>query len=485
MTDVRRTSRLVAATLLLGACAADPPPVVPPGAGLQPPEHWHSELPDGSDADQIPDAWWRGFGDPQLDELVDRALVGNRDLRAALARLDAAVAAATIAGAGDELQADVGLNAQRTRRLFLGFPFGSGTEVPSNTVTTYGLSLNLSWEVDLWGRIRSGEAAALADVQAAAAEFAGAQLSLVAQTCKLWFAVVEARQQLDLAAATVAATQATENDVRDRFRRGVRPALDVWQATTNTKSAEANLLLRRDQLQSAIRSLQILVGDYPSGALDSGRQLPTALPAVPAGLPSQLLRRRPDLASAERRLAAAGCRVDAANAALYPRISLVASGGTQGLELQNLSDGDFRVWSLGANLLQPLLSGGALRAEVARNEAVAAEALANYGNSVLRAWFEVEVALAADRLLRERAAALNDAATAAASARDLARERWQIGITDFLAVADGQRQAFQAASAAITVERLRLDNRIDLFLALGGGFVAEPDNKMAHAAQKP
>ncbi|MBK8097337.1 MAG: efflux transporter outer membrane subunit [Planctomycetes bacterium] len=451
--------------LALGACAADPPPPVDVDLGIATPARWQSPTTDG----ELSDAWWQGFGDAALNEHIQHALAHNKDLVAAAMRLHSAAELAVIAGAGDELQADAGLTATRARRAFVGFPFGGGG-VLSNTSTTLGLSLNLSWEIDLWGRVRAGERAALAEVQATAADLHAAELSVVAQTCKAWFAVIEARQQLALAQATVASFVRTADDVRDRYRRGVRPALDAHLVDTNVANARAAVPARQDQLQRAIRQFEILTGRYPGGTTASSDTLPTALPAVPAGLPGELLQRRPDLAAAERRLAAAGCRIDQARASLYPRLSLTASGGTTSEKLEDLVDDDFRVWSLGANLLQPLLAGGSLRAEVRRQEATFGEALARYGSAVLRAFGEVESALAAEGLLAERQVALTAAAQHAGAASALAHERYLRGLAEALAVADTQRQSFAAESARIAAQRQQLDLRIDLFLALGGGF---------------
>jgi len=460
-------------TAALAACAGSPPPPIEDELPLEVPEAWGT-LDEASARDAaVRVDWWREFDDERLDQLVARGLEHNPSLQAAAARLDAAAAAHTIAGAPLLPALDANFNADRARRLFLGFPFGGGGGVPSTTTTQYGMSVGVRWELDVWGRLRSADAAALADQQAALRDLQGAQLSLAAQICRAFYAAVEAKQQLTLAEATAKALEETLVDVRDRFRRGVRPALEVHQAATNLANAEASTAQRRELLQRATRQLDLLVGRYPSGEAAVADALPGELPAVPAGLPSDLLQRRPDLRAAERRVAAAGCRVDAARAALYPQLALTASGGAQSLELEELVDTDFRVWSIGANLLQPLFQGGALRADVRRNEAARREALAGYQDAVLRAFGEVEDILTADAQLEDRLRALADAASHATQARDLARQRWQFGLTDFLAVADGQRQAFQAESARLTVSRQRIDNRIDLLLALGGGVIDE------------
>ncbi|MCR9245211.1 MAG: efflux transporter outer membrane subunit [bacterium] len=462
------------ALALVGCQATSPPPAQVDLEIDVPPEY--STTPIGADpaaeSATLADGWWREFGDPMLDSIIERALTDNRDLRAAAARVEAAAASRTIAGAGALPTVDFGTDANRARRIFVGFPFGGGG-VPSATATTYGLSLNLRWELDVWGRVAAAESAAIADLEAAAVDEQAARLSLVGQVCKAYFAAIEARQQLALARATATAFRATADDVGDRYRRGVRPATDVWLATTNLSTAEASIARRERQLQVAIRQLEVLAGSYPAGRAAIAGDLPAAMPAIPAALPGELLQRRPDLAAAERRLAAAGCRVDAARAALYPRLSLTASGGTTSDDLEDLIDHDFRVWSVGANLLQPLFQGGALQADVRRGEALAAEAVASYGSTVLRAFAEVENALAAESLLAREATSTTTAAERSRATYELARERWQLGLADFLLVADGQRQSFQAESQRLLVTRQRLDNRIDLVLALGGGYGAE------------
>lgn len=461
---------LTIATLLAAGCSTSPPSrdaAATPSVELPPHFLAAPTVVDG----ELGTDWWRQFGDPDLDAAIEAALAENRDLQASAARLEAALANATIAGAAALPQVDAGLDGSRARRLFLGFPFGGGG-VPSSTTTTFGATLNVRWEVDLWGRVRSGEQAAIAEAEATAIRHDAARLSLAAQTAKAYFATVEARQQLDLAVASTASIRSTTDDVRDRYRRGLRPALDAHLAETNLANAEASVALRREQLQRALRQLDLLCGRYPAAATTGAAVLPERLPTVPTRLPAELLQRRPDLAAAERTLAAAGCRVAAARAALYPRLSLTASAGTNSTEFEDLADEDFRVFSLGANLLQPLFAGGALRADVAQQQARQRAAIADYQQAVLAAFAEVENALGAATELDRRRLDLGRAARSAAAARDLARERWQQGLADFLAVADGQRQAFTAEANRIAVERQRLDNHIDLVLALGGGYVA-------------
>jgi NodT family efflux transporter outer membrane factor (OMF) lipoprotein len=198
--------------------------------------------------------------------------------------------------------------------------------------------------------------------------------------------------------------------------------------------------------------------------------LPDVEGAVPAGLPSELLERRPDLAAAERRLAATNMRVREAKSALFPRISLTASGGRTSSELEDLLSSQFNVWSLAGNLAQPLFQGGRLWANVQLNRARATEALEQYLQTVLQAFGEVETALAGERLLAEREATLRAATEQSIAARRLAEDRYRNGLEDFVTLLEAQRRALEAESQWITVRRMRIENRINLHLALGGGF---------------
>lgn len=457
-----RTLPLVA--MLAAACGTASPPRSTPADLPVPPQF---TTPAGGG--ELRDDWWTSFGDPELAALVAQALDHNQDLRAAAARFRGVIAARDSTAGALWPEIDAGFDAQRARRLFLGFPFGSGG-VPSSTATTFGLTLAVRWELDVWGRLRAGDAAALADAEAALADVAGAQQSLAAQVCRTWWQAIEANQQLALARATAATWRATADDVRERYRAGVRPALDVQLAVANLATAEAQVS-ERDELSLRIRrQLDVLVGSYPDAGRSFPAELPVDLPAIPAALPAELLHRRPDLVAAERRLAAAGCRVDAARAALWPRLSLTASGGTASQELTDLVDGEFRVFSIGANLLAPLFRGGALRADVARSEVRSEEAAAAYASATLRAFAEVEDLLAGDQQLAARHRSLTEAAAHARAAADLARARYQAGLIDFQAVADSQRQAYIAESARLTIARRRCEHRVDLFLSLGGGF---------------
>lgn len=460
---MKRLASTALAALLVAGCVSTPERSTPQTVPL--PETWTA----GADRGEIDDHWWTSFEDPGLESLIGRALEYNRDLRATAARLEQAAARARIAGADLRPSLSAGLDASRRRQVFVGFPI-PGDEVPSTTSTSLGLSLSASWEVDLWGRLRAGARAALADFEAAHADYAAARLSLAALTAKAWFGVVEARQQLELAEASAESFRRSAEQVRSRYESGVRPPVDLRLALTRLAEAEALVELRRGRLDAETRGLEVLVGDYPAGAIRSERELPPPPGPLRAGLPADLVARRPDLIAAERRLAAADQRLLEARRSLYPRLSLTASGGTVSDDLRDLLDGDFRVWTLVGNLVAPLFQGGRLRANVDLSAAGRDLALATYAQSVLDAFAEVETALAAEQTLAARESALAEAARQSGAAEALALDRYRSGLDDYIAVLQAQASTLSARSQWLAVRRARLENRIDLHVALGGGF---------------
>jgi len=473
--------------LALTSCVSAPPRESPE-LGITLPGQWTAAaraLDDADAADTSTDSvervadkktWWRDFRDPQLDALVLEAAAHNHDLDAASARVLASTALARISGADSLPQVGLGFDALRTRQNFIGFPVPGGGNVLTTRSTAFRLGLNVSWELDVWGRLRSRSSAALADVQATAADYAAVYLSLTGQVAELWFQILEISGQIELAQATLDAFLTTSTQVRDRYERGLRPSLDLRLALTNVSTAEAVLEQRRGQLDLVVRQLEVLLGRYPSaelevrGGADLIDSLPPAPASVPAELPAELLSRRPDLAAAERRLAASGARIKEARAALYPRISLTASGGTRSDDLGDLLDGKFSIWTLGANVLQPIFQGGRLIAGIDLAVAEQQEALAAYVQSALFAFAEVESSLAAEQFLARREVALRNAVEQAVAAQGLAEDRYSRGLDDFIPVLESQRTAFLRQSELLVVRRQRLDVRVSLHLALGGGF---------------
>lgn len=450
-----------------------PLPSQSPDIGLQVPATWSTGQ---VDRDPLDESWWFSFDDAVLSALVEEALTQNHNLQAAVARLDIAAARVRQSGADLYPQINGSLTGAKQRQNFIGFPFSGGaqtsgsSELLNSTFTRYELSARMSWEIDLWGRIRAARAAAFSDFEASQAELESAYLSIAARTAKAWFMVIEAKKQVRLATETVDTYLGTEKQVRDRVEAGVNPQVELKLAITNRSSAEALLEQRKTILERQVRQLEILLGRYPAGLIEANEDLPEIPGPVPTGLPSELLIRRLDIVAAEKKLAGARMRIDEARAALYPSISLTALGGTSSEQFSNLMSRDFAVWAISGDLTQPLFEGGRRLANIDIAKGEAKEALANYANTVLQAFSEVEITLKTENLLAEREKKLRVATAAAKIARQFSEDRYNQGIEDLIVLLEAQRRALENESQLIAVQRERLEARVDLHLALGGSF---------------
>jgi NodT family efflux transporter outer membrane factor (OMF) lipoprotein len=406
----------------------------------------------------------RDFGDAQLEALVNEAVSENFQLQAGLARLEQAMALARIEGADRFPSLSVTGGAQRSSSNNLADPpmrFRSDR---------YDLGAVASWELDLWGRVRAQALAGGADAAAAESDYRGLRLSVATAVAEAWFTAIEARQQEALALETVTSFEANLTTVEERFKRGLSPALDLRLTRANVAAARSTYNQRKRLADGAVRRLEVLAGRYPSGTLETPRILPELNAAVPAGLPSGILLRRPDLVSAEQRVASADYRLAESKRALLPSISLTARYGRASAELDDILKDSFDVWSLAGNLTAPLFQGGRLRANVDRSEARLSEALANYQDTALTAFREVESALVGEELLKEQLAAVLASAEESVGAQELAEERYERGLVDIITVLESQRRAFTARSNMLSVKNQLLQNRLSLYLALGGDF---------------
>ncbi len=416
-----------------------------------------------------PDRAWRAVvADDRLAALIEEALGRNRDLRAIAARVEAAGARARIAGADALPQVSATFSGARQRQSFIGLPIPGTSGVLSSTSNRYGASTDVSWEADLWGRVAARREAARADAGAAAEDLAAARLALAARVARAYWAATESTLQLSLAEETVESYARTRDAVRRRYEAGIAPALDLRLLGAQAADAEALVALRRAELEGLTRLLEVLLGRYPHGELESARDLPAVDDVLPDGAPASLIASRPDLRAAERRLRAADARLAEARASLYPSFRLTASGGTSSNELGDLLDGDFRIWSLIAGIAQPVFQGGRLRAAVDVADAGTRDALESFANRALLAFSEVETALAVDTHLAERERALAEADGQATAARRISEDQYAEGLSDVLVLLEARRRQLATRGQLLAVRRARLDNRIDLALALGG-----------------
>jgi multidrug efflux system outer membrane protein len=472
---MRRVLPAVLLSLLAG-CSAKSPSLVESKAELTAiaPPAWTASP--GWTSPSVDTAWELHFGDPTLARLIEEALAANPDLRAAAYRVGIAEADAAIAGA--DLYPSIGASGSgaRSRQVYVGFPIDDPSLPDPLKVesTNLGVSLDLSWELDVWGRLRAGKEAAEGELEAARAAYDGARLSLAGQTAKAWFAVLEAREQLELADQQLASWRSTEEQVSARYERGLRSPLDLRFARTQVAASEARAIIRRQALDRLARQLEALLGRYPSAELAATSPASNlsdwpAMPAVPAGVPLDVLARRFDLVRAGQRVYAADRRVWAAKASLLPRVAITGSAGSVSEDFAHLLDGDFGVWQLAANLMQPIFEGGRLRGAVRKSKAAAGAEAADYVSTALVAFTEVEVALAGESYLAGTEEALERASIEATAAERLASERYRSGIEGYVTLLESSRSALEADSALIEARRRRLENRVDLVLALGGG----------------
>ena len=472
-------SRFLIITLPLAfavGCATSPDPSERKPQ-VEAPDNWSAEVATESAAtDPAPDApgWLHQFNDPGLNAVVEDALERNLDLQAAIARLDAARANAKISGSDQYPQFGAGLAGGRQE-----FILSESTNPPTSiTSDSYGFSLDMSWEIDVWGRLRDSASASIADYEAAAADLAGARLSLAGNTAKFWFRATTARQQLALANETVSSFESTVDLVRSRFESGISSSLELRLALANAAAARALKQQRAQELEQSVRALEVVVGTYPGNTLGTVDELPELNQSVPAGLPSELLNRRPDIAAAERRLAGADKRVASAKKSLLPSLRLTGSAGTASEDLSNIIDADYSVWSLVGGLTQPIFQGGRLRANVERSKADAERIYLDYSKTILTAFQEVENTLAGEKYLSIREKELYEAAVQSDGAQRLAEDEYAAGLTEIITVLESQRRALNAKEAYLSVRELRLRNRVDLHLALGGDFKS-PDATFA------
>ncbi|QJR15257.1 efflux transporter outer membrane subunit [Usitatibacter palustris] len=449
----------LAATLAaaVAGCALAPPPdreeLALASPNRQVPPQWIA--PGGTPA-VVTERWLATFNDAALDALVAEAIAYNPDLMVAASRIEQAAAYQRLASG--TLWPQVNAVAR------------GGGQMGGDASGLQGGGIFANWELDLWGRVRAGSAAAEHQYVSTMLDTAFAQQSIAAQVAKGWFLATEARMLKELAEETVQASTRITFLSEERMRVGVGDEYDL-------RLAQANLQTYRDAVQNldnayqqAVRSLEILVGRYPAAILSVPSTLSTPLAVVPVGMPSELLERRPDVIAADRRVAAAFYRTQEAKAARLPRISLTATLTSVSSELFVLKERDNPVWSAGASIVAPLFLGGQLQSQVEIRTAEQQQALAEYARIGSRAFAEVENALSASFALDAREAILRQAVIEYERTVVLANDRYRVGSADLRAVMQQNLALYAAQASLLRVRSERLVQRVNLHLALGGAF---------------
>jgi multidrug efflux system outer membrane protein len=410
--------------------------------------------------------WWTLFNDAALDDLITRALAANQDLVAAAARVEQARAAAGLARSAYLPSVGAGASVERARSSRT-----TDNVFPVAESTTYRGALDASWELDLFGRVRRLNEGARADVAATAADLENVRLALTAEVASSWFTLRALDRELALVNDGVALRRQALELVASRREGGAATDFDLARAEAELASTEAEAAALANRRSAAQNALAVLLGRAaPEFEISSQRFEMAAPPVVPAGLPSELLERRPDIAAAESALAAANARIGVAKAAFFPAISLTGTFGTASGEVDRLFEGDSRLWSVGPSLYLPIFQGGRNKANLARSRAAYEESVAQFRQRVFVAFREVQDALTATQLLADQAAAQDRAVAAARRAGELAQTRYDAGYVAYFEVIDAQRTVLAAERAATQLSAQRLMNSVALIKALGGGW---------------
>jgi outer membrane protein, multidrug efflux system len=462
-------TRLALAFLVVLAACSTPPESKRPAVEL--PQAWKESAPPYLANKAEDGRWWRIYGDDVLDSLIQESFSRNADLVIAVARVDEARALVGDAQAGyfPVIDARAGAsrteNSQRTATAFPGIP---------RTFNDYRATVNVSYELDIFGRVRANVRAARAELQADEAARDTVRLALAAQVVKSYFALRSLDEQVDLTRRNVSLREEALALQRKRFSAGVISEFELRQLEAETAAVRAQLPpLERDREQQEA-ALAVLLGRSPKDIFESAVKVKIAFgenpeaAVLPSGLPSELLLRRPDLVEAERRLAAADARIDAARADMFPSIVLTGFAGRESASLSNLFTGPAGIFQFAAGLTQPIFAGGRLEARTDAAKARERQAVALYQKAIQTAFSEVRAALAAQARSRESYDAESARAQALAETLRLARLRYQNGISSQLDVIDAERGLLAAQIARIEALRAQRAAVADLFRALGG-----------------
>ncbi|WP_272891818.1 efflux transporter outer membrane subunit [Stutzerimonas stutzeri] len=468
-----RPMTLVAMALTLSACTLGPDyqrPEVPIAAEFKQAEGWKVAAP----ADSLQRGeWWTLYGDAELNALVGRLNVSNQNLAAAEAQYRQA--RALVRGARSQQFPTIGGSAGVTRggQGTSSSPTVQSQSSGSGVSESYSVGLDASWELDIWGRLRRNLEANQANMQASAADLAAVRLSLQSELVQTYLQLRVLDEQQRLLDQTVEAFARSLRLTENQYRAGIVPKSDATQALTQLRSTEAQAIDLRWQRAQLEHAIAVLIGVPPSELDIAERSDIPALPQVPLALPSQLLERRPDIASAERQVSAANAQIGVAEAAWYPDLTLSASGGYRNSSFSNLISVPNRFWSLGPQLAMTLLDFGGRRASLEQAEASYDQTVANYRQTVLNSFREVEDNLVQLRVLADEAVVQQQALEAAQESLRLIENQYRAGTVDFLSVATVQTTTLNNERTNLTLLGDRLAASVQLIAALGGGWDEE------------
>jgi NodT family efflux transporter outer membrane factor (OMF) lipoprotein len=480
----------IAGCLAFSSCVLKQPPfgaeIMPESARAQIRGSWAGPHRGGA---VVPN-WILTFHDPDLTALVTDAVERNPDLKAAAARVEASLAAVRIAASslypriamkglgerqGQHINGDLGRGINPPDFGPPGTENPGGTGLDTSTEETskrwvYGIASGAAWEADVWGRIRSKKAAAKAESQALEADYEFARQSLAAAVARAYFTTIEAAQQEANAQETLNLYGQYTKLTDIQKQHGFASDFDVAQIKSRTARAQDALYTAQQVRAQTIRAIEVVTSHYPAGRFEVRRSFPGQPRAVPAGLPAQILERRPDLIASERRFAASFHRVNEARTARLPRFVLAATSGLGTAQLDSVGTVDAVLWTLAAGVMQPIFFGGELKAAVDLRTAEQKAAAASYVGSALRAFGEVEDALSNDYYLRQREGALGDAVSNSGQVVNLGGKQFEQGQIDMFTILRLTEENLTDKVQLTQIRASRLRERVNLYLALGGDF---------------
>jgi len=421
-------------------------------------------------ADAANTAWWKQFGDPVLDALIDEALANNLNVRVATANVEQAAAVFTVTRSSLFPQVGYGVTGARERVSESGLRPEVAAAL-NNPASAYQAALSVSWEIDLWGRIRRESEAARANLLATAEARRGVILSLVAGVATNYLQLRGLDGQLEVAKKTLGVYEESVKLFQLQFRYGQVSQMNVAQAQSQYETAAAQIPQIETQIAQTQDALSILLGRNP-GPIPRGKKIDDLVaPSVPSGLPSSLLERRPDLTQAEQQLVAANAQIGAAKALYFPRITLTGALGFASPELSDLFKGPSRVWSFAGQLAGPIFTFGAVSGQVAQAEAGQRAALDSYRLSIQNAFGDVDNALIANAKGREQVAAQERLVAALSDYTRLARLQYNGGYAPYSTVLQAEQGLFPAQLNLVAFRTALLNTSVSLYKAMGGGWI--------------
>jgi len=459
--------------LLIAGCAVGPDYKRP---AIDTPTAWRVEEKEAKDLANT--AWWGQFEDPVLDELIRAALKENDDLRIATARVEEYVGRYWVGRSGLFPQVGASGFAGRNRVTEEGMS-SAATSALKNPVDNYQLAFNGYWEIDLWGKLRRATEASKADLLNTEEARQAVILSLVSAVANGYISLRDLDKQLAVAVRTAESRKESYQLFKMRYEGGVISELELNQVKSEYEQALATIPQIEKQIAFQENGLSVLIGRNP-GPITRGKSMDElVLPAVPSGLPSDLLERRPDIRQAEQSLIAANARIGVAKAQFFPTISLTGLFGWSSTALDNLFTGPAKVWSYGGSLAAPIFTGGSLLGQLRATEAIQKQALFSYQNIIQNAFREVDDALVDQRRTREQLEAQQRQVAALKEYARIARLRYDNGYTSYIEVLDAERSLFNAELQYAQTQGVLFQALVNLYKAVGGGWVVEADKLTA------